>query len=301
MRPTIAQLEAFYWIAKLGSVKEAARQLNVSQPTISLRVDDLEAQLGVQLFEKVGRGLVMTHRGEALLPRAGTVLDELSTIREQIAGAEAVGGVIRIGCSETFARTCLTALVQELKELFPALQIDMDVSTSVKLEEDVLERQLDVAFAVNPLGDARLALVSLGNQAVGWAASPLLGLPAILRPADLLDVMIITNPHPSPMYRQIIDWFRAGGLEPINLWRCSIVTVAAQLVAAGLGVSLLPRKLIEPDIAEGRIVMLDSRSGIEPSRLYAIYRFADRNLVTDHVVRLASRIALEKCVTSSPY
>lgn len=293
MRPTLAQLEAFYWIAKLGSVKEAARHLNISQPTVSLRIDDLEAELGAQLFEKVGRGLLLTHRGEALLPRAGTVLDELASIREVIGGAEQVGGVVRIGCSETFAQACLSTLVERLNAAYPTLQLDIDVSTSVKLEEDVRERRLDVAFAVNPVGDPRLALIPLGTQGVTWAASPSLQLPAFLRPVDLKDVVVITNPHPSPMYRQITDWFRADGFEPAKLWRCSIVSVAAQLVRAGLGVSLLPLKLIEADVSAGRIVPLTSARKIEPSRLFGIYRFADRNTLTDGIVALAARVIEE--------
>ncbi len=57
MRITLAQLEAFFWVARLGSVHMAARQLNLAQPTVSLRLRDLEARLGTALFERAGRGL----------------------------------------------------------------------------------------------------------------------------------------------------------------------------------------------------------------------------------------------------
>ncbi len=64
---TLAQLEAFYWVVRLGSVQEAARQLNVAQPTISLRIRDLETAIGTKIFQRVGRGLRANHAGETLL------------------------------------------------------------------------------------------------------------------------------------------------------------------------------------------------------------------------------------------
>ncbi|WP_147707645.1 helix-turn-helix domain-containing protein, partial [Microvirga massiliensis] len=77
MRITLAHLEAFVWIARLGSVKEAARQLNLAQPTISLRLRDLEDETRTVLFER-SSGMRLTHEGEALLGHATTILSEVA-------------------------------------------------------------------------------------------------------------------------------------------------------------------------------------------------------------------------------
>lgn len=72
-RFTLAQIEAFYWIARLRTFQKAAKQLNLSQPTVSLRVRDLERALGARLFERVGRGIRLSHDGAALhLHHAGS-------------------------------------------------------------------------------------------------------------------------------------------------------------------------------------------------------------------------------------
>jgi DNA-binding transcriptional LysR family regulator len=76
MRPTFAQLEAFYWVSRLGSLKEAARHLGLAPPTISLRIDQLEAELGSPVFERAGRGLILTQRGETMVPRVASVMEE---------------------------------------------------------------------------------------------------------------------------------------------------------------------------------------------------------------------------------
>jgi DNA-binding transcriptional LysR family regulator len=292
MRPTIAQLEAFYWIARLGSVKEAARHLNLAQPTVSLRLQDLEDQFQRQLFERGGRRLALTSFGEAMMPRTAALLHELTGIRTMAEGT-AVAGVLRIGLSETFAQVCLPHCLRRLAEDYPAAELDITIGTSAALEQDVLDRALDLAFVINPVGDPKLAVIQLGIQDVAWAAAPGLVASSPVTPAVLENVPIITNPHPSPMYRQIIDWFREDGIEPARLRRCTSVTVATELVCNGLGASLLPVKLIERDLDTGRLVQLQATRAAAPSRLYCIYRFADQNRLIEGVVGVFRKVIVE--------
>ncbi|WP_181832573.1 LysR family transcriptional regulator [Bosea caraganae] len=287
MRPTTAQLETFFWVVRLGSVKEAARHLNLAQPTISLRLQELEAQFQRPLFDRVARRLTLTPAGDALLPRASSLIHELSGIRELIGGALFAAGVVRVGLSETFAQICLSDCMKLLARDFPALQLDITVGTSAALEHQVVERQLDLAFVVNPVGDPKLAVIQLGIQDAVWAAAPSLGLPREITPARLASAPIVTNPHPSPMYRQIIDWFREDGIEPGQICRCTSVALVVELVRAGLGVSLLPARLIEPFLNDGSLVALQPEKEPTPSRLYCIYRFAEHSPLVEAVLGAA--------------
>lgn len=294
MRPTTAQLETFFWIARLGSVKEAAQYLNLAQPTISLRLQELEAQFQRTLFERGGRRLVLTHAGEALLPRAAALIGELTGIRELITGeAQAASGVVRVGLSETFAHICLSDAMKLLARDLPGVQLDIAVGTSAELEHQVVDRRLDLAFVVNPVGDPKLAVIPLGIQDVTWATSPELDIPRNVTPRLLASQVIITNPHPSPMYRQIIDWFREDGIEPERICRCTSVILATELVRQGHGVSLLPTPLIEPHLLDGTILTLSPKRQPTPSRLYCIYRFVEQNQLVD-VTLAAARRAIEK-------
>jgi DNA-binding transcriptional LysR family regulator len=293
MRPTFVQLEAFYWIARLGSVKEAARHLRVAPPTVSLRIDNLEAELGSPVFERSGRGLVLTQRGEALVPQVTSVIEEYGKIRAAVEGRWQHNGILRVGATETFAQACLPSYVRSIATRYPDLQLEFVVGTSAQLERDVLERRLDVAFAINPTGDPKLTLVPVGIQPATWAAAPAFNLRSPLHPSQLRDVLVITNPHPAPMWRQITDWFRQAGLEPSMICRCSSPTVVAQLVIAGLGVSFLPRRLVEGAIKTGAVCALESELVLEPSRLFAIYRFADGGSLIQEVIALGSRVMAE--------
>jgi DNA-binding transcriptional LysR family regulator len=293
MRPTFVQLEAFYWIARLGSVKEAARHLNVTPPTISLRIDQLESELGSPMFERAGRGLALTPRGEALVPRVAAVIEQYGQIREAVSGEGQHIGLLRVGVTETFAQACLPAFMRAIGLRHPSLQFEFVVRTSAELEQEVLERRLDVTFAINPTGDPKLTLVPLGIQPVTWAAAPSFKLPSPLHPGHLEGVLVITNPHPAPMWRQITDWFRQDGLEPSLVCRCSSPIVVARLVTEGLGVSLLPRLLVQPAIESGVVSEFASGVVLHPSRMFAVYRFAEGSRFMLEVIDLGRLIMTE--------
>lgn len=293
MRVTIAQLEAFFWTGRLGSVQQAARHLNLAQPTVSLRLRDLQRELGATLFERVGRGVRLTHEGEALIANARAVLDEIGRLRDRIGNPSDVSGTVRVGVAETFAIVCLPSLLRMLNRDFPGLRLELVVATSSDLEQGVREHLLDLAFVVHPAGDAQLKLVPLGVQEVGWAASPELGLETTVRPKDLQNIPIITNPPPSAMYRQIMDWFGAAGVEPARLDICTSVTVIAHLVEAGVAVGFLPHKLIAHALERGALVQLSTKPTIASPHVYAAHRLTDGSRAIEIIIHSARQVLSE--------
>jgi DNA-binding transcriptional LysR family regulator len=272
MRFTLAQLEAFYWVARLGSVGRAAVHMNLAQPTVSLRLRELERALDMRLFDRLGRTIRVADEGLALLEHATVILGEASRIREQAGGEERLAGILSIGVTETFALVCLPRLLERLGHRHPTLRPELIVATSSELEHELRQRRIDIAFVINPSPDPGLQLLALGIQETCWAAARRLGLPSFVRPADLRDLPILSNSPPSPMHRQIMSWFQAAGMEPLRLSICNSVTVIRDLVCEGIAVGLLPRKMIDAEIAAERIQVLHTRPPHEPARLHAAYR-----------------------------
>jgi DNA-binding transcriptional LysR family regulator len=270
MRFTIAQLEAFYWTAQLGSLNKAANHLHMAQPTISLRLRDLEKALDVSLFQKSGRGLALTTEGIALVPRAGALLEEADRIRSQTDTAD-ISGSIRVGFAEGFAVRCLPKLLEIVRQDYPLLQPEYVVSISYELERELGERHLDLALLVNPAGQRGMRLQPLGVQDTTWIASPAFGLGPEVKPADLYRLPIVSNPPRSAMFRQIKDWFATAGLEPMRLDICSSVAVIGHLVASGAALGVLPAKMMETEALAGRVEILRSNPEIDHGRVYASY------------------------------
>lgn len=300
MKITIAQLEAFYWVVRLGSVQEAARQLNVAQPTISLRIRDLEAAVGAKVFQRVGRNLRANHSGEALLVHTRSILEGVSRIRERLGSGEEISGMLRIGVSETFALVCLPRLLKILRTAHPLLRIELSVSTSFELEEEIRDHRLDLAFLVDPVDHPGLRLVPLGIQETTWAAAPSWGLGPVIRPADLRQLPILTNAFPSPMYRRISEWFRTAGIEPTNVDVCTSVMVIVHLVTAGVAVSFLPRKMIEEQHAEGLIHCFESRPVMGDAKVFAAYRRDDTSPAIEAAMQATREVLTQINFLRSP-
>lgn len=270
MRFTLAQAEAFFWTAQLGSVSKTASHLHLAQPTVSLRLRDFERALGVALFRKSGRGLMLTADGIALVPRAAALLEKAAHVRSQPNAAE-VSGSLKVGLAEGFAMIAMPALLEAVRRDVPRLRPEFVVATSFELERALNEHSLDLAVLVNPTGRAGIKLVPLGVQKTTWFAAPSWGLSGTIRPADLARLPIITNPPRSAMFRQIKDWFATAGHEPERLDVCSSVAVIAHLVVSGAALGVLPTKMMEADMLADRVHMLRPIPRVDSGKVYASY------------------------------
>ena len=290
MRVTLAQLETFFWVARLGSTQATGRQLNLAQPTISLRLRDLETALGLRLFDRVGRGLKLTHEGGELLERASAILNEVTRIGELSGGADGLRAVVRVGVPETLALVCLPSLLRTLQAEHPALRLELVVATSTDLEAQLLRHELDLAFLVDPTSDPRLRLTLLGMQETGWFAAPGFGLSSPVRPQDLHHLPIVSNPHPSTMHEHIGEWFRSAGLELPRLSFCNSLSVIAHLVRQGVFVGSLPRKMVEADLEAGAIRHLASRPPVPGARIYGGHRLAESSPAILAILRATRQV-----------
>jgi len=96
------------------------------------------------------------------------------------------------------------------------------------------------------------------------------------------------------MYRQIMDWFGAAGLEPMRLDICTSVTVIAHLVETGMAVGFLPRKLIAPALDRGTIVQLGAIPAIMPPRVYAAQRITEDSPAINVIIRTVRQVLSQK-------
>jgi DNA-binding transcriptional LysR family regulator len=226
-----------------------------------------------------------------LVERAAAILAEIGKIRTETVAE--LTGPIRIGFAEGFAMVCLAPLMNALRRDYPALRPEYIVATSSTLERDMSAHRLDLAFLVNPVGQPGVRMQPLGGQPTVWTAATSLNIGPRIRPADLRAVPIITNPPPSAMHRQIMAWFATAGIEPARLDFCSSVTMVAHLVASGVGVGLLPLKMIEPQIVSGTLVALAGSPDVEHGRVFAAFWEGGHTPTVEAVIR-CTRGVLEK-------
>lgn len=158
------QARAFLTTVEAGSLSKAARGLGLTQPTLSRQVAGLEASLGVVLFERVGRVLVLTDTGRDLLDHFRDMGAAAERIALAAAGhSQAVEGRVRISASDAFAVFILTPLLPELQEIAPGIEIEVLASNTIS---DLQRREADIA--VRHLRPVEPELI--GRQVGEWRA-----------------------------------------------------------------------------------------------------------------------------------
>ncbi len=152
----------------------------------------------------------------------------------------------------------------------------------------MIERQLDMASASQPTRARRWAASARSHfgiiQPTSWITAPSWGLGPKVRPADLRQVPIVTNPAPSAMFRQISGWFASTGIEPSRLDLCSSVTVCAHLVASAVAVGVLPHKMAEHRQG-GPLSIVAADPPIEPGRVFVAYHEGDESKAIDAMIK----------------
>lgn len=138
------QLRAFLATAQTGSLSAAARQLGLTQPTLSRQVAAMEQHLGVTLFERVGKGLTLTSTGHELLEHARTMGAAADALGLAASGrSQAPGGVVSVSASDAVATYLLPPIVRRLREQEPGIAIEVIASNALS---DLLRREADIAI-----------------------------------------------------------------------------------------------------------------------------------------------------------
>lgn len=273
MKLTLAQLEALFWVARLGSVRAAAARLSITQPALSLRIKQLESALGRRLLNRDSYRATLTTLGLQVTQQAERILDIAERISDRSVPDNDIRGLIRMGATDTFAARYLPSLLVDIETNYPHAQIELVVEFSVNLYAKLLRGELDVAVISGPTLSPLLAFERLMDLPHFWVGAPKrLGKMKIATPAALAKIPIVTHPAPSLLFETIDAWFASAGLTPLRLNTCTSLFISKALTVEGIGLSLLPAEIIEPEVRAGTLRMLKARPAIPPFPMFVSYR-----------------------------
>lgn len=151
MRSQLADLRllrSFVMVARLGAVTKAATALNLTQPALSQHLRELNQITGTALFEKHGRGIILTSAGSLLLEEVGPLLEQLDLSLQTIqARGEQVRGTLRIGAIASYSRTLVMPTVAKMLSVFPELFVTAVELTGAEIDRALLEGDIDVGIS----------------------------------------------------------------------------------------------------------------------------------------------------------
>jgi DNA-binding transcriptional LysR family regulator len=271
-------LETLLWVARLGGIGAAARHMNLTQPTITRRIQELERVLGATLFERTGRHIVPTATARLLLAHAERVLSEVAAMHTAASGQVAIRGTIRAGVTELVALTWFDRLLVRVAEAYPNLIVEMDVDLASRLVDRLARRRLDMLFLPGPVPVAGVVRGEIGISAIRWVATgALLGDRISLSPQEVADLPIIMSPQGSDVHGMVMRWFAAAGVQPKRVSLCNSMSVVSSLVRKGLGISPLSTELFAEDLSSGELVALPEQPPLTPVE-YSVAYIPSRDL-----------------------
>lgn len=272
----LTQLRYFQAIARCGSLSEAARQLSVSQPTLSVAIQQLEERLKTTLLLRERNGVSLSPTGAELLRCAEEVMSALGQVEHRILGLERedVGRFV-VGCHESLGAYFLPGMLRRFMDEAPLIEIALWNGTSAAVRQAVIDREVHFGLAVNPLPHPDLVPVELfkdavdifieGAQAPAEDAAGLEMAHALLRRGPLLHAGRVTQ------CQELISRLAADGLLPVRMLACGDLELVKSLALSGLGVALLPRRVAAYN-QEGRLRRLHPSLPSIPDTIYLLYR-----------------------------
>ena len=250
--------ETILWIARLGSFRAAAERLNTTQPAISARVREIEAQLQTTLFRRKGRGVVLTTRGRQLVRESEPLLAQFDRLLLQIKGNSSAVGVVRIGVGEIAAASCLPVFVEDITQAFPQVTLDIELDLTSRMLENLQSGKADLVFIAGPVSAPGLVTQSIGSVRLAWVAAP----EVTITPKGLVDTIArqalpvwSVGPH-SPIYFIMERWLQERGIDRPATNRCNNVQTILRIIRKGGGVALLPETMVRDSIAAGELVLI---------------------------------------------
>jgi DNA-binding transcriptional LysR family regulator len=269
MHITLRQLEVFAEVLKSGSTTQASVVLSLSQSAVSAALADIEGQLGVQLFDRVGKRLVINEHGRLLYPKALALLEQAGEI-ERLFNQD--NGSLRIGASSTIGNYMLPGMIADYRLDFPHTPLELNVGNTNDVINAVADFRVDLGLIEGPcqmpelitqpwLDDELVVFVSPENPLAGQVVSleSLAREPWILRERgsgtrEVLDHLLLPQ---LPDFNLVME---LGNSEAIK-----------HAVRHGIGISCLSRRVIAEQLASGSLVEIHLPVAPLVRKLYLIH------------------------------
>lgn len=266
---TLRDLEYLVALAETRHFGRAAERCHVSQPTLSAQLKKLEDSLGVPLVERRPRKLALTTAGEAVVERARRMLRDADDIRALArAHQDPLSGQLKVGLIPTLGPYLLPRVAPRIARALPKLQLMLHEYQTARLVERTLAGELDLAILALPVDTKGLVTRSLFAEVflVAMPQGHRLAAKKRIKSSDLSGEKLLLLEEGHCLRDQALDVCERAGTEEQDFRATSLETLR-QMVAAGLGITLLPRLAAEGPFASARSLVVRPFAPPSPNRV----------------------------------
>lgn len=250
------QLKIFYTVAQRRSITEAAFELRLTQPAVSLQMKALEKSVGLRLLQRAGPKLQLTQAGEALYRCAVTILHAKDEVERSLAElSAATKGKLILGANTTGGMYLLPRIVRAFKEAHPGIEIVFQIESTEWLYQQILQSAVDMALVGGPTEERRFGVESVCADHIVLIASPS---HPFARGAKVsvkeLERQLLILPMQGSRTRQLVERrLREAGVNSRVAMELPGTEAVKKAVEANLGVAFVSRFAIERESASGEL------------------------------------------------
>ena len=273
MQYTLKQLRVVRAIDKLGSTTAAGQALALSQSAISSSLQQLEENIGQQLFERVGRQLVLNRFGQSLLPNVESLLDQAAELDQQFMG-DAIGGVIEIGASFTIANHVIVDPMVDFQTQHPTVEIRITSDNSPGITDRLISGDLDFGLIESPVTDPAILCSPWLEDELVVFASPDHPLASKTKVSinDLVTTPWVLRESGSGARSMFNETFSAH-LNDIDIaMEFRHNEPIKRAVARTVGIGCLSRRVVERELADATLIQITTPPPARMARHFYLIR-----------------------------
>lgn len=247
----IRGLEIFLSVAKHLNYTRAGEEVNLSQPSVSVRIRQLESELGIKLFEQLGKRIALTDAGEMLVPHARRVIAAIADAKQSIDELQGLErGSLRIGASTTPGMYLVPKVIAHFKERYPKIDIHLVIKDTRQIETDVINNDFDFGFVGGHLvGDEVAVLPWLTDELVLIAApAHPLARKRSIKADTLKREKFIVRESGSATRAAILNHLEKSELRIAPIMEMENPESVKKAVQSGLGIAFISRFAVETEL-----------------------------------------------------
>ena len=249
-RIALYHLETLFTVARLGTFRAAAERMNTTQPAISARIRELEAQLGVTLFEREGRNMVLNSRGRMLVRDSEPRLAALEESLLSVSNFKVLRGTVRLGAGEIAAASCLPGFVQKIETDLTGVVLEIELDLTARLLQQLLSRNSDIVLLAGPVATPSIQSAGIGSVQLVWLANPAIAkIGAFAQPLQVWSL-----PSHSPLHAITLTTLEEFGVDYRSISTCNNVQTLIEIIQTGNGMAVLPQSMVRKELSSGALV-----------------------------------------------
>jgi DNA-binding transcriptional LysR family regulator len=264
----------FATVVRCGSFSKAADILNVSQPAISKGVRDFELQVGCRLLNRSPKGVLPTPEGLALSRHAEALFAVERAAEEELSALRGLhNGSLRIGASTTIATYMIAGYLGAFHRAYPGVDLHLVSANTRDISDQMIRQDIDIALVEGPVDDRNLTarpwrtdvmkLIAAPDHAFALAAEP-------IEPKLIENEVLIVREPGSGSREVVTQALAAHGVEPARTLEIGSTAAIKQVVAAGLGISIVSVASVQDQVQLGRLKVLVMRDMIIERTLWQL-------------------------------